>query len=103
MLFRSADKALLAALTQVKPFVESAGAGYDRMAVVLPEGLAADARAVRDATAAFYASVGAATTMEALITVLEEASQAPTDTRVSAARLDAATRKVCNLSLYNKG
>jgi hypothetical protein len=97
-----ADKALLAALGQVKPFVEAAGAGYDRMAVVLPEGLAADARTVRDATASFYTEVGAVTTMDDLIGVLEKAAQAPDDTRVSAARLDAATRKVCNLSLYNK-
>jgi hypothetical protein len=97
-----ADRALLSALGQVKPFVDSAGAGYDRMAAVLPDGLAADARTVRDATAAFYTSVGAVTTMDALIGVLEEAAAAPDDTREAAARLDAATRKVCNLSLYNK-
>ncbi len=97
----AADQALIAALSTVKPMIKRATEGYERMAVALPDGLAVDARAVRDATVTFYDAVTAATTMDGLITTLQDAASFSGDVQQGAARLDATTRKVCNTSLYN--
>lgn len=98
----AADQALLNALTKVKPFIDDAGRGYDRMAAALPAALATDATSVRDATMTFYGAVTTAQSMDSLIIVLEQAAAFPEAAKEAAARLDATTRKTCNQSLYNK-
>ncbi len=97
----AADKALIATLSTVKPMVKHATDGYERMAAALPDSLAVDARAVGRATVTFYDAVIAATTMDALISTLQDAASFSNEVQQGAARLDATTRKVCNTSLYN--
>ncbi len=99
----TADAALLQALSGLKPLVDRASAGYDRMAAALPAELATDAGAVRDATLTFYGAVSASQSMEGLMATVTQARQFPEAATEAAARLDATTRKVCNKSLYNSG
>ena len=96
-----ADQLLLQALTQVRPLVEEAEAGYNRMAAVLPEPLATDAGTVRDATLTFYGAVTASQTMEGLQATVNQARAFTNSAREAAAHLDAATKKTCNQSIYN--
>ncbi len=96
-----ADRQLIAALATVMPLITRAAGGYDRMAAVLPQSLAVDAKTVGDGTLAFYAAVTAVANMEALMATLQDVGSFPQEMREGAARLDATTRKVCNLSLYN--
>lgn len=97
----AADQALITALSTVKPMITRATDGYARMAAALPDSLAVDAKAVRDATVTFYDAVTAATSMDALIGTLQDAASFSAEVQQGAARLDATTRKVCNVSLYN--
>lgn len=96
-----ADQQLIAALSQVKPLIDEAQAGYDRMAAALPGELATDAATVRDATLTFYGAVSASVSMEVLQATVSQARAYTDAAREAAARLDATTRKTCNLSLYN--
>jgi len=96
-----ADKALLDALSKVKPIIDEATSGYDRMAAALPDTLAADARSVRDATQTFYGAVSAASNMDVLAATVQEAAGFSNEAREAAARLDATTRKTCSKSLYS--
>lgn len=98
----AADAALISALAQVKPFIDDAQAGYDRLAAVLPGELATDAATVRDATLTFYGAVTASSSMEVLMATLGEATQFTDAAKESAARLDATTRATCDQSIYNR-
>lgn len=97
----AADAALLNALSGLKPLVDRASGGYDRMAAALPAELATDAGTVRDATLTFYGAVSASQSMEGLMATVTRARQFSEGAAEAAARLDATTRKVCNKSLYN--
>ncbi len=97
----ASDAALLQALSGLRPLVERASVGYDRMAAALPPELATDAKAVRDATFTFYGAVSASQSMDGLMATVSQARQFSEAAGESAARLDATTRKVCNKSLYN--
>ncbi|MFN0028921.1 MAG: hypothetical protein ACKV2O_17300 [Acidimicrobiales bacterium] len=97
----AADAALLQALSGIKPLIDRASSGYDRMAAVLPAELAADAKALRDATLTFYGAVSASQSMDGLAATVSQARQFTSAATEAAARLDATTKKVCNQSLYN--
>jgi hypothetical protein len=97
----AADAALLQALSGIKPLIDRASGGYDRMAAVLPAELAADAATVRDATLTFYGAVSASQSIDGLIATVTQARQFTESATEAAARLDATTKKVCNKSLYN--
>ncbi len=95
-----ADRNLLVILTKLKPIIERAAAGYDRMGAALPVELASDARAVRDATLTFYGAVTSSQSMEGLSATITQVTSFSDAAKEAAARLDATTRKTCNKSLY---
>lgn len=95
-----ADLNLLVILTKLKPIIERAAAGYDRMGAALPAELASDARSVRDATLTFYGAVTSSQSMEGLSATIAQVTSFSDAAKEAAARLDATTRKTCNKSLY---
>lgn len=95
-----ADAALLTALPTLTPSIAKAQEGYERMAKVLPEGLADDARKVSEATRAFYDGVIASKTIQQAMDAIQSGSGPATRAQESSARLEATVKKTCNLSLY---